>query len=59
MKNQKDAEEKRRKEELLRWNKIKMLETFEKISQKGRYNKDEFYREVFSSASMALLSKYF
>ena len=33
-----------------------MLEKFEKISQKARYNKDEFYREVFTPGSLAVLS---
>ena len=33
-----------------------MLEKFEKIAQKARFNKDEFYREVFTPNSMAILS---
>ena len=55
--NQKAAEERRKREELLRRNKISMLEKFEKIAQKARYNKDEFYREVFTPNSMPILSK--
>lgn len=33
-----------------------MLEKFEKIAQKAHYNKDEFYRNVFTPNSLALLS---
>lgn len=50
------AEEKRRQEELLKRKKHMMLEKFEKLAQKARYNKDEFYREVFTPTSLALLS---
>lgn len=57
MQKQLIAEEKRRQEELLRRKKQMMLEKFEKLAQKGRYNKDEFYREVFTPNSLALLSK--
>ena len=34
-----------------------MLEKFEKVAQKARYNKDYFYREIFTPNSLALLSK--
>lgn len=34
-----------------------MIEKFEKIAHKVRFDKDEFYREVFTPTSMALLSK--
>ena len=33
-----------------------MLEKFKKLAQKAKYNKDEFYREVFTPTSLALLS---
>jgi len=50
------AEEKRRQEEQLIRKKQIMLEKFEKLAQKARYNKDEFYREVFTPSSLAILS---
>jgi len=50
-----NMEEKRRKDELLKTKKYKMLEKFEKIAQKARFNKDEFYREIFTPNSLALL----
>jgi len=34
-----------------------MLEKFEKIAQKARYNKNEFYRGVFSPKHLAFISK--
>lgn len=34
-----------------------MLEKFEKIAHKARFDKDEFYREVFTPSSLAILSK--
>lgn len=34
-----------------------MLARFEKIAQKARRNKDNFYREIFTPSSLAVLSK--
>ncbi len=50
------AEEKKRKEEELQYKRQKMFEKFEKLAQKARYSKEEFYREVFTPNSLALLS---
>lgn len=33
-----------------------MLEKFEKLAQKARFDREEFYREVFTPRSRALLS---
>jgi len=52
------AEEKRRQDAELRKKKRVMLENFENLAQKARYNRDEFYREVFTPRSRALLSNY-
>jgi len=49
-------EEKRKLDEELRIKKRIMLEKFEKIAQKAKYQKDEYYREVFTPKTLALLS---
>lgn len=58
LRNQKQiiAEEKRRRDDELRKTKRMMLDKFEKLAQKARYNRDEFYRECFTPRSRALLS---
>jgi len=43
--------------EEIRRNKNNMLQKFEKCAQKAKYDKDLFYREVFTPNSLALLSK--
>jgi len=56
MQKQLIAEEKIRQEEQLMRQRQIMLEKFKKLAQKAKYNKDEFYREVFTPTSLALLS---
>jgi hypothetical protein len=49
-------EEKRKKEDQIRKSKSDMIARFEKIAQKARRNKDNFYREIFTPVSMAVFS---
>lgn len=55
MQKQLYEEEKRKQDEQLRRKKQIMLEKFERMAQKARFKKDDFYRQIFTPRSMALL----
>ena len=50
------SEQKRLQEDKLRRKKEIMLEKFQKLIQGAKYDKDIFYRKVFTPTSSALLS---
>jgi len=55
MQKQLYEEEKRKQDEQLRRKKQIMLEKFQKMAQKARFKKDDFYRQIFTPRSMAIL----
>ncbi len=58
MQREKDNEEKRKQEDLIRRDKNIMIEKFEKITKKNKINKNEFYKEVFSPINLKIISNF-
>lgn len=56
MKTKKEIENYKKKEEELKRFKLTMLERFDKVKHKPNYDKDEIYREIFSSNMLGILS---
>jgi hypothetical protein len=56
LQREKDNEEKRKQEDLIRKDNNFMIEKFEKIAKKNKKNKNEFYKEVFSPINLKIIS---
>jgi hypothetical protein len=57
MQKKKNNDNNRKKEEELRRLKQIMLEKFDKVKHKPNYDKEEFYKEIFTSNMLGILSK--